>query len=201
MASQLPLSDGPLTVLAFDSAALRCGWAAVSRRDDTFVLGGSGIHGLPRGEEESYESYKLRLIRYWMDVLPLMLTSWEPGLIAMEKLPAVGSGNFALAGQAELGKAVMTTITVLALQAGIPVAEIPASSVKKAVVGFASKPPKTSGGKRVKVSKVDMRNAVTEVFPSFAHRKWGDDLLADETDAVGIGLAAVGFSKKEWDRG
>ena len=172
-------------ILAIDPGALRLGWALVERKGDTYNLLESGIKGLDRDADEPFSDYRRRLIKYWSlewsRLLYRLNNTYGPvHNIASERLPAVGGGNFIAATQSELAKVVITVCQTLAeISLVIIWNEWAANTVKKNLTGNA------------KATKVNIRNAVIEVFPELKPRK--KEILADETDAIGIGLVALGY--------
>ena len=130
---------------------------------------------------------------YWWDEFPQMYARTLPDRIFSETLPAKGSGNF-INPATEAVKAAITVMQISAYSAGCPPwEEIASSTVKKLVFGMASKPPKPGTKKRIKVSKVDMRNAVQSIFPDLKQRTWEKDLMPDEIDGIAIALAGAGY--------
>lgn len=182
-------------VIGIDPAALRLGWAVVDRKFDCYKLIDSGVMGLPRYPDEPFGDYKHRLMDFWIDNAPF-LWSLCPDSFCSEILPAVGGGNFAVATQSELAKTALTTIQVMqTVDRGpdsVEWVEVAASSWKKSLHGYASKPPKKAGGKRQKVTKVDTRNAVQAIFPETKGIEWSNE-EADRYDAVGIALHGLGY--------
>lgn len=182
-----------MRALGIDPGAIRLGYAVVDRNGDSYSLIKSGIVSVPRGEDELFQAYRLRAIREVVEreyELPQYedvhgLLSW-PGLrlIVSETLPAVGGGNFV--GSVEVAKAVITTMQAIHWieHSGIEWKQVGASTVKKCVVGTAKK-----------ATKVQVRNAVQEVFPELKERKWEVDLHADETDAIAVALTGLGYKK------
>lgn len=185
-----------MRVLGIDPGAVRMGWGVVEIRLGGFVLMDSGLISLPRHDDEKFGDYRRRVMYHWWDFYPQFMSHLRhPNLIASETLPAKGSGNF-INPQTEAVKTVITTMQLGAYNASEPPwKEIPSSTVKKAVFGMASKSPKSDSKKRIKVSKVDMRNAVQEIFPELKKRVWEQDLFADEIDAIAVALCASGYKR------
>ena len=180
--------------MALDIGAKRLGFAVVSSDSpESYQVNASGVLGLERGEDEKYQQYRRRLIEHWVELTPSLLAEYSPDEVVMETLPAMGSGNFIEAGQSELCKAVGITIIVMSRLRGYTVREIAATSWQTKLCG---PKPKT----KKKRSKVDIRNGVTRVLPDFLEgRKWLEDVFADEVDAVGIGLVALGYGRPKDD--
>jgi len=187
--------------LGIDPGVVRLGYALIDKgQDGDFALLESGVVALPQKPDEKFGDYRRRVSMYWWDEFPQMYARLLPDTIASETLPAKGSGNF-INPATEAIKAAITVMQISAYSAGCPPwTEIASSTVKKAVVGMASKPPKPGSKKRVKVSKVDMRNAVQRVFPELKDRVWEKDLMADEIDAIGIALTALGYKAPKMNK-
>lgn len=169
-----------MRVLAFDSAALRMGWACLT--DEPGYVA-SGIKGLAKLEDEKDQDYRLRLIEYWVDELPEMVKLYEPDLIANETLPLVGGGNFSNNVQSKLANTAISALQTMATFMGLPIRQVAAISVKARI-----------GGGR-KATKVAVRNGVFHFLPELKARKsdWSKAKAMDEPDAIGIGLTALGF--------
>lgn len=187
-----------MRVLGLDPGAVRLGYGLVERSGDDYNLIASGIAGLAREDDEAFGAYRRRLIEHWINPahhLPMVseLGNQIPHIVASEKVPAVGSGNFISATQSELVKVAMVAIHVWLTKNSVEWVEIDGSTVKKATFGAASKPPKAGTKKRRKVTKVDMRNAVFKVFPQLRERTWEEDLLPDEIDGIAVALTALGY--------
>ena len=170
-----------MKVLALDPGALRMGWACVSHTDNQYTLIASGVYGLERPEGEAFQLYRRRLIAHWCRHFPIWLEQLEPDQVVSEVIPAVGGGNFVAATQSELAKTVVTTCQVIAHFKDVPWGEWAANTVKKNLTG--------SG----KATKVAVRNAVISVFPELEPRKKELTEVADESDAIGIALVAMGY--------
>lgn len=182
-----PPSPGSQRILAFDPGALRAGWAVLGSDEDGYYCLDSGVLGLER-DGMAFQEYRAALIEAWHDThFPYLLGTWRPRCVACEQLPPVGSGNFIQATQAELAKAVATTIEVCCLRERIPFQLIHAGTVKKAVVGRAGS--RKSG----KVTKEQVRDAVWAVLPHLAVPR--SEWVADETDAIAVALCAAGYRK------
>lgn len=168
--------------LAYDSGAERMGWAVIDGDGETApVYVASGIVRFPRAKLD-YQPYKLKLIEHWTFVAPAMISKYNPDAIVAETMPAVGFGN---AVQAELAKAAITTVLAMGFFYNIPVYQIAAVTVKKRI-----------GGKS-NATKVQVRNGAIHLLPVLEPRKfeWTDSKKTmDESDALGIDLAFLGYS-------
>ena len=95
----------------------------------------------------------------------------------------MGGGNFVAATQSELAKTALLVIEVTAIRMGIEVQRLAANTIKKSLTGSA------------KASKVKVRDVVLEVFPDLLPRKRELTIVADESDAIGTGLVALGYKR------
>lgn len=172
-----------MKVLAFDPGAERCGYACIKMGPDYI---GSGIVALARGKDgkkpEPYQSYRLRLIQYWIKETFHLIQRYEPDLIVTETIPVVGGGNFVLATQSQLAGTVATTIQAIAFLHGLPVEQIGATTVKKAI------------GSTAKATKVKVRNGVLKLLPDQSDRAKDWKTVFDESDAIAIALTRLGYS-------
>jgi Holliday junction resolvasome RuvABC endonuclease subunit len=169
--------------LAYDSGAERMGWSVLEGDGETapkYI--DSGIMKVPQGKMD-YQPYKLHLIEQWTYIAPAQFVQYRPDFIVGETVPAVGFNN---STQSELAKAAIITVIAMAYTHGIPVYQIAANTVKKHIGG--------SG----KASKVKVRDGVIYFLPELAPRKfdWQESKKTmDEPDALGIGLAKLGYSR------
>lgn len=168
--------------LAYDSGALRMGWAVLEGDGETApVYIDSGIQTFAQGKLK-FQPYKLKLIEHWTVLAPAMFHRYLPDFVVCETVPAVGFGN---AVQAELAKAAITTVMAMAYERRIPVYQIAAVTVKKQI-----------GGNQ-RATKVKVRDGVIQLLPELAPRRmeWQDSKKTmDEPDALGIDLAKLGYS-------
>jgi Holliday junction resolvasome RuvABC endonuclease subunit len=179
------------SVLALDTAALRCGYAIIEK-DGGYTLVASGVTGVVREPRELFGTYRTRLTQFWVEELPRLLWlnfdegmnkpgshTFTPDKIVMERISTVGGKN---ASQRILGQAVATTCETIAFDNDIEFEYIAANTVKSRLTGSS------------KATKVQIRNKVLEIFPELEPRK--KTILADETDAVAIGLVALGYDTR-----
>lgn len=168
--------------LSYDSGAERMGWSVLEGDGETApIYIASGIVKFPRGKH-SFQPYKLKLIEHWTYMAPYQFNLYGPDFICCETVPAVGFGN---AVQAELAKAAIITVIAMAYERSIPVYQIAAVTVKKNV-----------GGNQ-RATKVKVRDGVIRLLPELEPRRmeWQDaKKTMDESDALGIGLAKLGYS-------
>lgn len=167
-------------VLGIDPGALRLGWAVVEIDDTELNYIDSGIMGISRDDDEKFAHYRLRLIKYWVKEFEF-LDRLECSEWYVERLPAVGGGNFIAATQSELAKTVLTVIEALALISRRHVIELESSHIKSRLTGNG------------KATKVRVRNEVIQVFPELWPRKKELTDTADESDAIGIALVGAGY--------
>lgn len=143
----------------------------------------SGIQRFPKGKMD-HQPYKLKLIEHYTYVTPAMIARYQPDAIVAETVPAIGFGN---AVQAELAKAAIITVLAMGFFYNVPVYQIAAITVKARI-----------GGNK-KATKVQVRNGVLQLLPILEPRKfeWTDSKKTmDESDALGIGLAFLGYSTR-----
>lgn len=177
-------------VLAFDPGAERMGWAALGRdgkrfKDSVRCLG-SGIFGLPREPNSSngkteFQVYRMSLLDFWIETMPELIERYEPTEIVSEIIPAVGGGAFVVATQSHLALCAITTAQVVAKQAGIPVHQIGATTIKKQIGGNGE------------ATKVQVRNGVLALLPELEHRRKEWTKIFEVPDALGVGLTRMGY--------
>jgi hypothetical protein len=148
----------------------------------------SGIDGVERGEKESFQVYRRRLIEYWVDEfhrsLEDLIHNYDaPVKFTFEAMPGQGGGNFSTGGavQTELAKTAATACQAMCHFYGVEWQTVSARTVKKVVAGNSQ------------ATKVGVRNAVLNVFPELEPRKAELTRLADESDAIAIALWASGY--------
>lgn len=169
-------------VLAYDAGAERMGFACLEGDGETaprYIE--SGIVKVPRGKMD-YQPYKLHLIDEWTWLAPAQFVRTRPDFICCETMPAVGFNNTT---QAELAKAAIITVIAMAFERGIPVYQIAAVTVKKNIAG------------NHRATKVKVRDGVIRLLPELASRKseWQESKKTmDEPDALGVGLAKLGYT-------
>ena len=166
-----------MRLLAIDPGAKRAGYA-VLEHGPKYV--DSGILSVERGDKE-YQAYKLELIEYWTFQAQHLFEDYSPEFVVSEIVPAVGGGNFVVATQSQLAQCVATVIQALAYDAGIGVSQLSAGHVKRQIGGIKD------------ASKVKVRNGVLSFFPELEGRRKELTNPSDESDAIGIGLCALGY--------
>lgn len=172
------------TILAVDPGAERLGYAALWLEESAVGSAGSGIIGLKRGSEEEYQTYRLRLISKFEQEATLLINAFQPELVVNETIPPVG-GNAANQIQRQLALTALTAFQTVAVQHGLELKQVAASTVKAKI-----------GGNR-KAGKVAVRNGVFKVMPStqIFKKQWVG--VFDESDAFAVGLTHLGFNVKD----
>ncbi len=181
-----------MLVLAFDSGAFRCGYSFILQQGEVRTLLDSGIVSLPRGKDEAYQVYRERLVHFWVENFNEMGdalahhsrchgdTAFK---VVFETVPAIGfqSGGTV---QSQLAQAVVTVCQTLCTEWSWPWEQISATTVKKRMTGYGD------------ATKVQIRNAVLDLFPALEPRRKELTVHADESDAIAIGAVATGFRVK-----
>lgn len=159
------------------------GWSVIDQGYDEWELVASGVLGLEQGKKETFGAYRKRLIAYWVETFPEILVQYEPELIASETIPIVGGSSPFANTQRVLGLLAITVCQVLTsfYDRTIEWREYGANTVKVGMTGNG------------KATKVAIRNAVCKVFPELEPVK--KTLQADETDAIAVGLIALGYKQ------
>lgn len=160
-----------MRVLAFDPGAERLGWASLLREGGVNHHHLSGILALPRKDSDlSFQEYRLQLTYELTQSLAALFDLCAPTEVANEILPPAGFRN---PTQSYLANVALTVVHVLAAQRCLPVWQYGANTIQTYIV------PK---GK--KKTKVQVRNAVLELFPELQDRKRGWMKVFDEPDAI-----------------
>jgi Holliday junction resolvasome RuvABC endonuclease subunit len=173
-------------VLAFDPGAERMGWALIEGTLGDRKLKprwwDSGIIELHRGSAD-FQEYKLKLIRHVHNRVNDLIAWLEPDEVSSEIVPAVGGGNFIAATQSHLAHTAATVTQAVAISHDLQIFQIGATTVKKNIGGNG------------KATKVKVRNGVYHFFP-FLKESRGEfwKKVFDESDAIAIGLAHLGYS-------
>lgn len=165
-------------ILSIDPGAKRLGWAVIDFDineemvyEPSYVS--SGVTGLTRGDDETYTTFKNRLIFFFIPEFESLLNEYKPDLIVFEYLPISNTiGNI---GQRVLAFAVATTSQVLCIQNKIEYKEIGATTIKRTLCGS------------MRATKTQIKNVVIESFPQLEPRR--KEIAPDETDAIAVALA------------
>ena len=141
----------------------------------------SGIMGLPKLEAQTFQEYRLALIRYWTEETPKLLDTYKPDFVANETIPLIGGGSAAM--QSVLAASAITTVQTICFIYGVPVEQIAAVTVKARI------------GRVKTATKPKVRDGVISLLPELAPRKsdWTKADTFDEPDAIGVGLVALGY--------
>jgi hypothetical protein len=174
-----------MRVLAFDPGADRMGYALLETGPKEVMSGmdlmpGSGIKGVEKQEDETYQAHRLRIIAYWAHTTNDFIKEFKPDIIASEIVPPTG-GNVGNVIHRQKAMAAITAVQVVAIQSGIEIKQIAASTIKKNIGG--------SG----KATKVAVRNGVIQLLPSVERFKPEWKKVFDHSDAFAVGLTALGY--------
>lgn len=168
-----------MKLLAIDPGGKRQGWALLSegsKKAGKIQYLTSGILGLER--DINYQSYRLRLIEYWVTQTKRLIYDYDPDVVVSEIVPPRG-GSIPAVINRQLALSVITTMQAIAYDFGLEIYQLGATTVKKAI-----------GGEGM-ASKVKVRNGVLSRLPELEHRRpeWtGKEAVFDEVDAIAIGL-------------
>jgi Holliday junction resolvasome RuvABC endonuclease subunit len=141
----------------------------------------SGIFGISRADDESWQDYKLKLTEFHTERAVYLVTIYEPDALVSEIIPAIGGHNFKAATQEQLAQAAISGVHAVAFICGVPVYQIAANTVKKRIGG--------AGG----ATKVKVRNGVMTLLPVLQPRKKEWVKIFDEPDGIAVGLAWSGY--------
>jgi len=162
-----------MRVLAFDPGAKRMGYAILENGP---VYIDSGIETCMRFPNEPYQEYRARLIDQWVGRAFTMCKQYHPDLVAYETLPVRGFRDMS---QALLAATAITTVHAVAIYQHLQVSTYAANSVKARIAGSN------------KATKVGVRKGVQLFLPELDVPGWPQ--YPDESDAVAIGLTALGY--------
>jgi Holliday junction resolvasome RuvABC endonuclease subunit len=174
-----------MRVLAFDPGADRMGYALLETGPKEITSGieshpSSGIKGVEKLEGETYQDHKLRIIEYWAHTSNDLIKFFKPDIIANEIVPPTG-GNVGNVIHRQKAMTAITAVQVVAIQSGIKIKQIAASTVKKNIGGSGT------------ATKVAVRNGVIELLPSTERFKPEWKKVFDHSDAFAVGLTALGY--------
>jgi Holliday junction resolvasome RuvABC endonuclease subunit len=178
-----------MRVLAFDPGADRMGYALLETGPKEIMSGmeshpSSGIKGVEKLEGETYQDHRLRIIEYWAHTTNDLIKLFEPDMIVNEIVPPTG-GNIGNLIHRQKAMAAITAVQVVAIQSGIQIKQIAASTVKKQIGG--------SG----KATKVAVRNGVLKLLPSTERFKPEWKSVFDHSDAFAVGLTSLGYKNEK----
>lgn len=174
-----------MKVLALDPGAKRMGYAILQRPEGEENKPpnyfGSGVFGLHRDSNESYQEHRIWLLHRCVDVAEDLFNTYQPDEVVNEIVPPVG-GSPPNQIQRQLSVTAITVFQTEASRRGIPIRQLAATSVKKAI-----------GGKG-KATKVAVRNGVIALIPELERfkKQWTD--IFEVPDALAVGLYAMGYS-------
>lgn len=175
-----------MRVLGIDGGAERLGWAIVEDGSNGPVYLGSGLVKMPR-DKGVFQEYRLEFIEAYVRALTKPGSILDQSLLEVdevvnETVPAVGSFR---GTQMYLVNVGITVIQTLAIERGIKVSQIGATTVQSMIVG--------KRAKGVKVTKPQVRNGVISLLPELAPRKRDWVKHFDEPDAIAVALAHLGY--------
>lgn len=174
-----------MKVLSIDPGAERCGWAVLEPGLPGPKVTDSGVFRCPRNDED-FQDYRIRLENEAFYFFLHQLTEVDATHVVNEIVPAVGGGNFVVATQSYLVNTVVASLHIAAFIHGVWPEQIAARTVQKRV-GIT--------GRTGKVTKAGMRNGVVTIIPDLLpHVSAKDEWPWDRWDAIGIGIAYMGYS-------
>jgi len=174
-----------MRVLAFDPGADRMGYALLETGPKEVMSGHeahppSGIKGVEKLEGETYQDHRIRIIEFWAHTANEFVKIFQPDIIVNEIVPPTG-GNIGNLIHRQKAMTAITAVQVVAIQSGIEIKQIAASTVKKHIGGTG------------KATKVAVRNGVIELIPSTERFKPEWKTVFDHSDAFAVGLTALGY--------
>lgn len=172
-----------MRVLGFDPGAERMGWASLEYENSEITYHMSGVISIPKGNLKP-QQYKLELVVTLAHWVPTLLDLTEPDEVASEIVPSVGGGGFMASTQGYQANTAITVVHTIACLSGLPVIQYGANTVQKRIA-IGTKP----GGK---VSKVQVRNGVIQLFPELEPRKREWVKIFEEPDAIAVAATHVG---------
>ena len=160
-----------------DVGAEYMGWA-VLRMGTKPNYEDSGVLGLHREDDRPWQDYRLDLIEYWTVRAMDLIIDYQPTHFANETIPIISSGKGS--AQSVLANAAISTVQAMMIIEKIPIQQVAAVSVKARI----------GGGKSATKPKV--RDGVISLLPELASRKSSWTKRMDESDAIAVGLVALG---------
>ena len=169
-----------MKTLSFDPGAAKMGWACLESEETILppIYHDSGLIELPRGDDEAFQTYKLRVIHYWAHKGRELLEKFKPDEVVSEIVPAMG---FERSVQNQLAQAAITSVQSTAFSVGFSVEQIGATTVKKAIGGNGH------------ATKATVRNGVVKLIPELRPmvKQWTK--VFDEPDSIAVGLCHLGY--------
>lgn len=153
------------------------GWALFDR---TGAYVESGLWAFPKQEGEKFQEYRIRLAIEATKVFRKFFAKYKVDQLVNEIIPAVGGGNFAVAGQSYLANVALSCLHAVAVLHHTQIEQIGATTIKVRVAG------------KKTATKVAIRNAVILVYPELAERKSDWTKIFDEPDAIAVFIAFKG---------
>jgi Holliday junction resolvasome RuvABC endonuclease subunit len=169
-----------VTVLAIDPGAKRLGWATLRQDSSGVRCLESGILVCERLPDEPYQHYRLRAMDNAISWVDSVFLYRAPDVVVAETIPVKGFNDM---GQAYLALSVISAVFGYAMTHGIKVEQIGATTVKARI-----------GGSN-KATKVRVRNGVWQLIPDLQMKAKEWKGVYDESDAVAVGLAYLGYSR------
>ena len=162
------------TVLALDSGAARAGWSVLANRPPEYI--DSGVVHTPRGANEAFQTYRMRLTDKWVGLTLELLYDYHPDVIVTETVPALGANN---GTQLYLANVQITVVHAIAVLKGVPVEQVSARTVQAEIA---------IRGKGKKITKPQVRNGVFARLPELQPRFSEFTKVFEGSDALAIGL-------------
>ncbi len=174
---QVPKAGESIRCLGFDVGAKYMGWAVVQTFAGIPQLEGYGLAGLEELPNDTFGTYRKRLIEYWLHTFPELVVEYSPDLFASETIPLVSNGGKFDNLQRVKGLLAITVCQALAYMDDKQWREIGANTAKKYVTN------------NDKATKVAVRNAVIKVFPELEPEK--KTINPNVTDAIAVALTGA----------
>ncbi len=168
-----------MKVMSIDPGALRAGWAVLTKDPDLEYVD-SGVYWCRRGETEAFQKYRMRLAGEWQEASTSLLEYFEPDHLINETVPSRGAP---INEQLYLANVMLSTLHATALRLGIPITQVSARTVQKAIA---------IRGNSKGVTKPQVRNGVLSHIPQLKSRAKEFVKIFEETDALAIGLWFLG---------
>lgn len=164
-------------LLAIDPGAEKCGWAILEPGPK---LIDSGVQKWPRGSNEAYQAYRLRVEHDALWFFDAILASQHIGRVVNEIVPPAGFNN---SSQSYLANCVASALHCAGFSRGCSVSQISARTVQSRVAK------KKSGNH---ITKAQVRNGVIEIMPEVGKALTQHLMEWDRWDAIALGLTSLG---------